>query len=565
MYGWHGRLLFIDLTRKTFYTEPLSDNRLQMTLGGRGLAVDLFHNYAELDPFSARTPLILTTGPLSGTGTVASERLCILSRSPLTKTIFDTSSGGTFAHSLKASGHDGLFIYGASDRPVALRIRPTGVDFLEADSLWGKTTSETVSAFPESAVAAIGPAGENRVRYANIVFSDGDNDGRGGLGAVMGSKKLKAIAVDGNCQTTIADPQKLLSAQQKIMRLLRASSAIMGPFGLHEYGTPTFIDLCNQRRMLPTNNFKSTYFDRSGMISGPAIRAALNPAHDSCYDCAIACKKIDKNRQRLPEYSPLSHFGGLLNNGDLGSVIDANTTCREFGIDAISAASTLATLMEITGDPVHPEELRDTLKQIGQRQCDTELLGLGSRLLAEELGHPESSMTVKSLELPAFDPRGATGMALSYCTSTLGGSQVRANMEASEILRKPVAIDRFSFSGKARLVKIAEDLHAAYDSLVVCPHAFYAASLEEYGEVLSSITGHDYSPATLAGIGEKIIQAERKINRRNGFSGSDDLLPERFFTQDGSCNESLSIPALNKAAFIEELHRYERIRNFTDL
>ncbi len=561
MNGWHGRLLVIDLSTHTCHTESLSHNRLQTSLGGRGLAVEFFQDYAHLDPFSADIPLILTTGPLSGSGTPASERLCILSRSPLTGTIFDTSAGGSFAYTLKATGHDGLFISGTSDRPVALRIQPSGVEFLEADSLWGKTTSETIAAFTACSVAAIGPAGENRVLYANIVFSDGDNDGRGGLGAVMGAKNLKAIAVEGNCLTTIAEPLKLELAQQKILRLFRASPAIMGPFGLHEYGTPTFMDLTNQREMLPTRNFKASYFEEAKKLSGPAIRNALLPRHDSCHDCFIACKKKGRDNQRLPEYSALSHFGPLLNICNLQSVIDANTACKEMGLDAISAASTLATQGEITGIFPNPDDLLKILIQISYRHKESKSLSLGSRRLAEECGHPEASMTVKSLELPAFDPRGATGIALSYCTSSLGGSHIRGHMESSEILRKPVAIDRFSFSGKGRLLKIAEDAHAAYDSMIVCPNAFYAASLEEYAEAVSAVTGHDYSPADLSQIGEKIVNTEQRINRRNGFTVDDDMLPARFFQENGTSDDNLTLPPLDKVAFCSELHRYYRVRN----
>ena len=218
MFGWHGRILVVDLTNRSYRTESLTNDQLQTCIGGRGLAVDLFKDYAHLDPFSSDIPLILTTGPLSGTKTPATERLCLLSRSPLTGTIFDTTAGGSFAHTLKATGHDGVFINGVSDRPVALRVRTSGVDFLEADSLWGKTTSETISSFAERGVAAIGPAGENKVLYANIVFSDGDNDGRGGLGAVMGHKKLKAIAVGGLGRLYIDRLLKCRRRRRKVAR-----------------------------------------------------------------------------------------------------------------------------------------------------------------------------------------------------------------------------------------------------------------------------------------------------------------------------------------------------------
>lgn len=564
MYGWHGRILFINLSNQSFHTEPIPDDRLQADIGGRGLAVRLFQDYALLDPFDPDMPLIFTAGPLSGTKTPATERLCILSRSPLTGTIFDTSSGGSFAHEFKASGYDGLIIKGKSTKPVAMRIHPSGVEFIDAEKLCGKTTSETISAFSQRGIAAIGPAGENRVLYANIVFSDGDNTGRGGLGAVMGSKKLKAIAVEGDRQTTIADPQKLQVAQQDILRLFRASPALLGQLGLHEYGTPTFVDLTNQRRMLPTKNFSETFFNPADKLSGPAIRKALDPEHDTCHDCPIACKKSNTDYGRLPEYSALCHFGALLGISDLHAVVVANKACRELGIDPVSAASTLATRAEITGEFPHGDELVEILRQTCLTGGSDLLLAQGSRRLAEALGQPDASMTVKSLELPAFDPRGATGMALSFCTSTLGGTQVRANMQSCEILRKPVAVNRFTFSGKARLIKNAEDTRAASDSMLVCQNAFYAASLEEYAVALSAVTGLDYSPAGLSQTGEQIVKAEIDINRGNGFSAKDDMLPERFFNQPGSASEGINTPPLNRTDFEEELQKYYRIRGLAD-
>ena len=299
-------------------------------------------------------------------------------------------------------------------------------------------------------------------------------------------------------------------------------------------------------------------------LSGPTIRRELNPMHDCCHDCPIACKKTNSDNERLPEYSALCHFGPLLGNNDLLAAIASNKACREIGLDAISAASTLATRSEITGEFPDPGDLPDIMNQFCNQRGDDTLLALGSRRLADDLGKPGASMTVKSLELPAFDPRGATGMALSYCTSTLGGSQVRANLQSCEILRKPVAIDRFSYSGKARLLKIAEDAHAVYDSLIVCHNAFYAASLEEYNEALCAVTGIEYSPSDLCRSGEGTVLRERSINKHNGFSSRDDMLPERFFIEAGIEINGLSTPPLDKDDFLEELQRYDRIRGFAN-
>jgi aldehyde:ferredoxin oxidoreductase len=229
-------------------------------------------------------------------------------------------------------------------------------------------------------------------------------------------------------------------------------------------------------------------------------------------------------------------------------------------MDTITAAATLSAWGEIRGAFPAADELPGLLNDIALQRGDGRLLALGSRRLAEQSGHPEFSMSVKSLELPAYDPRGAYGMALAYCTSNRGGCHLRAYPISHEILRKPVPTDRFSFSGKARIISIAEDTNAAVDSLVVCKFAFFGASLEEYAELLTAVTGVDYSPQRLKEIGRRIVLTERFYNCANGFSRKDDMLPERFFSEAGSSGDGIDIHPLDRARFEEELDKYYRIR-----
>jgi aldehyde:ferredoxin oxidoreductase len=561
MTGWTGTILRVDLTTGTSCREEIPRELLEEYLGGRGLGVRLMRDSFRLDPFDPAMPLIFATGPLCGTPSPTSARLSVVSRSPLTGTIYDCSAGGRFAWRLKAAGVDVLFISGRSPKPVVLTIASGMVEITPAAALWGSDIPATVAALKfRGSVAAIGPAGENGVLFANIMMGEGNSVGRGGLGAVMGSKNLKAVTVNGEGKTAIADPALFERSRQDIMRLFRASPVIFGPLGISEFGTPVLVDLMAQRRMAPTENFRKTFFEHSANYSGPTIKADCGAKKDGCYGCPIQCKKSSATGKPLPEYETVSHFGALNNVTALHAIITANDLCNELGMDTITAAASLSAWGEIRGAFPTAEEIPGQLNDIAMQRGDGELLALGSRRLAEQLGRPELSMSVKSLELPAYDPRGAYGMALAYCTSNRGGCHLRAYPISHEILRKPVPTDRFSFSGKARIISIAEDTNAAVDSLVACKFAFFGASLEEYAELLTAVTGIDYSPQRLKEIGRRIVLTERFYNCANGFARKDDMLPERFFTEPGSSGDGIDIHPIDRARFEEELDKYYRIR-----
>ena len=557
-------MLQVDLTLGRCRRTEIPEKLLHAYLGGRGLGVRLMREYFQLDPFDPEMPLIFAVGPLCGTTSPTSARLAAVSRSPLTGTIYDCSAGGRFAWRLKAAGIDLIFVTGKSEQPVVLAIEGAGAELLPAASLWGKGIKETVAALKgRGSVAAIGPAGENGVLFANIMMGEGNSIGRGGLGAVMGAKGLKAVTVDGSAVTEIADRERFDAARGDVMRLFRASPVIFGELGLVEYGTPALVDLMAQRRMAPTENFRATFFAASGNYSGPSIRREYGARKDGCYGCPIQCKKSSAQGEALPEYETVNHFGALNGISDLSSIVKANTLCNELGLDTITAAATLSAFGEGRGRFPRAEEVSGLLTDIAYRRGDGELLSLGSRRVAEQLGAPGLSMSVKSLELPAYDPRGAYGMALAYATSNRGGCHLRAYPISHEILRKPVPTDRFSFSGKARIIKIAEDVNAAVDSLVACKFAFFGATLEEYGELVSAVTGVEYTPESLKAIGERIYLSERFYNCANGFSAADDTLPQRFFAEPGSSGEGVEVPAIDRARFQEELQKYYRIRGLT--
>ena len=545
--------------------EEIPPELLRAYLGGRGLGVRLLRGRHSLAPFDPAMPVVFAVGPLCGTPAPTSARIEVVSRSPLTGTVYDCSAGGRFAWRLRAAGLIAILVEGRSPRPVVLAVTSAGEELLPAEGLWTKGVGETVHALSDrGSVAAIGPAGENGVLFANIMMGEGNAVGRGGLGAVLGKKNLKAITVDGDLRTPVADRERFDRARADVMRLFRASPVIFGELGISEYGTPALVDLMRQRRMAPTENFRRTVFEDSSAYSGPAIRAAYGAKKDGCYGCPIQCKKSAADGA-----PPAGIRDGLPLRGAERHLRPARDRPLERRLQRPRDGHDLRRGHPFRrgarrGGDSPPRRDRPLLHDIAHRRGEGDLLAQGSRRVAEVLGKPGLSMSVKSLELPAYDPRGAYGMALAYATSNRGGCHLRAYPISHEILRKPVASDRFSFSGKARMIKIAEDANAAVDSLVACKFAFFGASLEEYAELLSGVTGEHHTPQSLKGIGERIWLTERFYNARNGFTRLDDDLPERFFTERGTEGEGIDVPPIDRARFGEELTKYYRIRGLRD-
>jgi len=561
MNAWHCKALHIDLSSGRIRTEDLSEQVLVSRIGGRGIGVEVMKDYFKLDPYDSRMPIIFAVGPLCGTSAPASSRMSVISRSPLTGTISDSSVGGTFPIKLKAAGFDCLVVTGTSKAPSIIAIRDDRVEIKDASKLWGKGCQETDSRLKSEGISAcIGPAGENHVRFANIMIGGSNSAGRGGLGAVMGAKNLKAIVVDGTKKVTPADSSAFKKAQDDVMRLLRASPVVMGELGLGEYGTATLVDIVGQRKMAPTENFRKTFFPGARSYSGPSLRREFGFKKHGCAICPIQCKKLTSCGRPVPEYESLSHFGALNANSDAESIVKANLLCNNFGMDTISAAATFSAYGEARGEFLPPDEILDMLRKTAYREGEGDRLAEGSKRLCAFLGKPQYSMSVKGLELPAYDPRGSYGIALAYGTSTRGGCHLRAYPISQEILRKPIAVDRFSFDGKARMIKIAEDNNAVVDSLAVCAFAFLGASIEEYAQMLAAASGIAFTGQGLMKIGEEIILAERLYNKENGFTKEDDFLPERFYTEPGTPGEGIQIPPIDKARFTEELEKYYRMR-----
>ncbi|HEY3490047.1 MAG TPA: aldehyde ferredoxin oxidoreductase C-terminal domain-containing protein [Candidatus Deferrimicrobiaceae bacterium] len=546
--------LHVDLARMTASAEGLPEGESARWLGGRGLGVRFLLPHSTRAWDDPALPLVFAVGPLTAAGLAACGRTYVTSRSPLTGTLFTEDAGGDFGAQLRRCGLLYLRITGRSATPCRLTI-DEGRATLEPDA-WRPGSGDPAEGW-DGRVASVGAAAMSGVRFASIVFDAPWAADRGGLGLVMASRNLLRIRVRGSVPPTVADPGGLAQAREQALRLIHAAPALCGPCGISRYGTATLFDLAASRRMLPTRNFRATAFEGAGALSATAFAHGTGAA---CDGCPVACGRVDPAGTPFPSFSALTHLGPLVGNGDPSTAVAANAFCREAGLDPVTAGATIAAFCEIRRGDLVEGELQALLRSIVARDGASDTLAEGSRRASERLGMPSASMAVKGLELPGFDPRGALGTALSYAVSTRGGDEAHAMAYVHEVLRKPVATDRFSLDGKARIVKTSEDLYAAADALGICRFAFFGASLEEYSGAFRSITGLASGQSALLEAGERIAAAERLFNEQSGFAFSDDVLPARFHDAPGTPGDGIFTPPIDRAAFSEALGHYAALR-----
>ena len=545
MHGWMGKILRIELSRKKTSSQPLTKEQTELFLGGRGLGVDIL--FRELprgtNPLSPENKMVFATGPLTGTGAPTSGRYSVITRSPLTGTIFDSNSGGHFGVQLKRSGWDAVVVEGKAEKPSYLWIRDESIEIRNADHIWGSnthTTEDTVKSETdkEAKVACIGPAGERQVLISAIINDKHRAAGRGGVGAVMGSKNLKAIAVLGTHETPIANREEFTAAARVGLEAISKNPVTKD--SLPNYGTAVLVNVINEIGALPTMNFRRGYFEDADAISGETIRERIFEKRVACDACTIACGRETKipGRDRHgegPEYETIGAFGAACGVRDLEAITEANYLCNEYGLDTISTGSTIACAMELS-DTGHltsgprfgdSEAMVNLVKMIGERTGIGNELAEGSFRFAERHGHPEFSMSVKALEIPAYDPRGIQGMGVAYATSNRGACHLRAYMTSPEVLGNPALIDRFKIDGKASLTILLQNISAATDSMVLCRFSQFAMNPEHYARLLRAVTDIPFSARDLMDIGERIFNLERVFNVREGFGREADSLPKR--------------------------------------
>ncbi len=547
MTGVFNKILIINLSTKKQQTLELEDKIYENYLGGRGLGVKLFTDKVspKTDPLSKENILVFTVGPITGTSVSTSGRMSLVTKSPLTGTIFYSNTGGMFGFSLKRCGIDGLIVEGKSDKPCYLVVDgEKGISIKSGNELWNLDTEETYEEIKKiegnrSHSLMIGPAGENLVKIASIMNDGGRAFGRGGVGAVMGSKNLKAIVVKNGKQKTTVHNEKLLktyakSAQDKIKALPITRAA------LPLFGTAGILHVTNSLGMLPIRNFKKGFHKEANKTGGETIRKEIFDKSEACYGCSIRCGRYTKAggmKGKGPEYETVWALGANCEIFNLLKITQANYYCNKLGLDTISMGVTISCAMELQEKGLFPypqmqfgneDILIETVKNTAYRKDVGEELAESSKRLAEKYGDPETAIQVKGLEIPAYDPRGAFGHALGYATSNRGGCHLTGYLAAMELFSAPKRVPRFTQEGKPDLLVLKQNQGAVEDSLVCCKFVGYALGFDFQSRFVTAITGYDFNISRLLEIGERIYNLERLFNVRAGFTNKEDNLPDRF-------------------------------------
>ncbi|RZS56816.1 aldehyde ferredoxin oxidoreductase family protein [Sphaerotilus mobilis] len=598
--AWAGKILRVNLSTGTVASEPLKMDWAKQYLGSRGLASKYLVEEVDpkVDPLSADNKIIWSTGPLTGTMASTGGRYTVVTKGPLTGAIACSNSGGYWGAELKMAGWDMVIFEGRSEKPVYLYIADDVAELRDASGLWGKSvwvTEETLKTQhqdPLLRVSSIGLAGENQVLFAAVVNDLHRAAGRSGVGAVMGSKNLKAVAVRGTKGVgNIANPKEFMRVTFEKKKILH-DNAVTGQ-GLPTYGTQVLMNVINEMGALPTRNHKDIQFEGAKDISAEAMatpRATDGKkqlvTNQACFGCTIACGRISKIDQghftveNKPQYWGAS--GGLeyeaawalgAANGvnDLEALQYANVICNEQGMDPISFGATIGAVMELYEMGVLTAEQLGIDAKFGSAQALAHFvditargegfgkeIGQGSRRLCAKYGHPELSMTVKSQEFPAYDSRGIQGMGLTYATSNRGACHLRSYTVASEVLGIPVKTDPLTADGKPELVMAFQDATAAFDSAGICIFTSFAWTLADVQPQVAAACGDEFTLENLNQIGERIWNMERDFNNRAGFTSKDDTLPPRLLNEPAKTGPAKGL--VNKLP--EMLPKYYEIRGW---
>lgn len=553
LYGSWGKILEIDVKRKIIRTVKPSEDIYRKFLGGRGLGVYLYTQYASpLNgcALSEGNPIIITTGPLTGTSTPTAGRASMTSRSPLTGTIFTSNSGGIFGASLKFTGYDALVIIGKSEKPVYIYISDNEMGIEDAIALWGKNTIETTQKLKEkyserSSIISIGPAGENQVLFSSVITDGARGFGRGGLGAVWGYKNIKALVIKkGRKKLLIKEKEKLKSVVYEANKSIKQNPITSK--ALPELGSSFMLDVVYFDRALPVKNFSVNSFPTIDKISSTALQEENYESSISCWGCPVSCGRICHDSEDKvsegPEFETIWALGPNLGIDDLAFIQKANRLANKYGLDTISLGGVIAFAMEATEKGIHDfgikfgekEKILVIIKKIAENNGIGQDLKAGTLNLAQKIGKEARyfAINVKGMELPAYDPRIIKGMAVGYATSNRGGCHLHGGYSAgSEIFGLPRRVDPKMQIGKGTLVAKRQNDSAAEDSLIVCRFASMAVSLENWSRILTAITGKHYSANSLSQIGERIHNLERIINLKLGFTRKDDSLPPKLIEE----------------------------------
>lgn len=594
--SWAGKILRVNLTAGTVKSEPLNMEWAKSYIGSRGLGTKYLVEEvdATVDPLSADNKIIWATGPLTGTMASTGGRYTVITKGPLTGAIACSNSGGYWGAEFKMAGWDMVIFEGKSAKPVFLYVNDDLAELRDASHLWGKSVWETEEIIkkglqdPLTRVSSIGKAGENGVLFAAVVNDLHRAAGRSGVGAVMGSKNLKAIAVRGTKGVgNIRDPKAFMAATKAAKKIL-AENGVTGT-GLPAMGTQVLMSVINEIGALPTRNHQEVQFEGAKDIGAEAMATPRKTdgkkqlvTNQACFGCTIACGRISKmdeghftieNKPQYRgangglEYEAAWALGAANGVNDLEALQYVNLLCNEEGIDPITFGATIGAVMELYGMGILTKEQLGIEAPFGSARAVAFLaeetvngrgfgkeIAMGSKRLTAKYGHPELSMSSKGQEFPAYDSRAIQGIGLAYATSNRGGCHLRGYTIASEVLGIPVKTDPLESKGKPELVKAFQDATAAFDSAGLCIFTTFAWGLQDLSPQMQAACGEQYTIEELAKIGERIWNMEREFNNRAGFTKADDSLPPRLTSVEGACKTGPAKGKFNELATMLPLY-----------
>ncbi|WP_342041573.1 aldehyde ferredoxin oxidoreductase family protein [Bacillus sp. OTU2372] len=584
--GFKNKEVLVDLTSGTVDYRPINEDDARKYIGGRGLGVKyVLDNGPEVEPLSAENILCFMTGPVTGTRSSMSGRLCVVTKSPLTETVTDSHIGGWTAARLKWAGIDNLIFKGKSDRPVYLYIEDGKAELRDASNLWGTSTRAFIQAMKDQygeqdlSVMTIGQAGENTVRFSSFINEHDRAAGRGGTAAVAGYKKLKAIVIKaaqkGNMPAPTLEAEYKEANKKAVKAILDGGLTAPNKGGLSVYGTNVLTNLINEVGALPTKNSQLTHWDEAEKHSGEYVNTHLRVANNTCHACPVGCKievevKDGKYKTRVEsvEFESAWSLGSNCLLSDAEAISYLIDRCNEYGLDTIELGHCFSVTMEAFEKGIITEELiwgdADSMieltRKIALREGFGGILAEGPARATAAWGAPELSMSVKGQSIPAYDPRGIQGIGLGYATSNRGACHLRGYTVASEIAGIPEPTDRLKPEGKGELLKIFQDMLAFSDSMNICKFSSFSENAEHYAEQYSTMTGIPMTADDVMKAGERIYNLERYYNNLAGFNTrEDDFLPKRFTEEPASGNSAGHVSRMD--IMLEE---YYQVRGWKD-
>jgi aldehyde:ferredoxin oxidoreductase len=557
MNGWIGRCLRVNLTEGKHSIEELKPEALEKFLGGRGLGVKVYADEVppETDPLSPDNKIVFSSGPLVGTGAVTGASCNVVTKSALSGTIACAKMRGHFGAEMKYAGFDMIIVEGKAEAPVILSIMDDRIKLDPAIEFWGRSTSEAEDRFKasldtqwtarETFLVTIGPAGERLLPIANIVSDRFLSVGGAGIGAVMGSKNLKAIAVKGQHSLEVADGNRFVQVVNTMINKL--NSAPLTSQSMTQWGTAFLVGLCFPKKILPNNNFQHASVSLKH-LGTDALESAFALRSRGCFACPVACiKKTEMKHQAyegkgmVPTYLSIGSIGLNCGITDLATIGTASMLCGEMGLDPVAAGGTLATAMELVEKKVTTTDelkldlqfgnengLLEALQLISTKKGHAKRLGVGAKELAESFERPDLFMGIKGMSMAPFDPRTLQGMGLHFATCNYGPHHLYGYTFIDELLNVNENLDPSAIDGKPALTKLYQDTTAVMDSLGLCNWLLMGLKFKNFVPLVNSCLGTSYTADDLLSIGERIWNVERLFNMKAGFDGSYDALPERF-------------------------------------